>query len=163
MDENHPIENEDVYGLSKQCNELTAAMYTRRTGMATTCFRLTWVTDLEKLDRWSRRWLERAGENKSPDMWSYVDRRDVASAFRLAIEKVESGHHILLLAARDLWGMSGDSAEGWRARIEEHYPNLVSFLDNGFDYGKYGFLDTRRAGELLGWESRFHWREALGQ
>ncbi len=161
LDENHPIENEDVYGLSKQCNELTAAMYSRRTGMATTCLRLSWVVNLEQMERWATRWLERAGENKSPDLWSYVDRRDVGRAFRLAIERVESGHHVLLLAARDLWGYGGDADEGWRARIEKFYPDLVPFLDNGFDYGKYGFIDTRRAEQLLGWESQFHWRDAL--
>ena len=163
LDEDHPIENEDVYGLSKQCNELTAATYTRRTGMATTCFRLSFVTDLERMDRWARRWLERAGAQKSPDLWSYIDRRDAARAFRLAIEQVESGHHVLLLAARDLWGQGaeGETGEDWRARIERHYPDLVPFLDNGFDYGKYGFVDTRRAQELLGWESRFHWRDAM--
>ena len=162
LDENHPIENEDVYGLSKQCNELTAAMYTRRTGMATTCFRLSWVTNLEKLDRWATRWLERASENKSPDLWSYIDRRDVARAFRLAIERVDNGHHVLLLAARDLWGQGGDTPEGIRARIAQFYPDLLPFLDNGFDYARYGYIDTRRAEELLGWDSQFHWREALG-
>lgn len=162
LDENHPIENEDVYGLSKQCNELTAAMYTRRSGMATTCLRLTWVTDLENLERWTMRWLERAGENKSPDLWSYIDKRDVARAFRLAIERVESDHHVVLLAARDLWGGGGDTEAGRRARIERFYPQLLPFLGNGFDYERYGFVDTRRAEELLGWDSRFHWREAVG-
>ena len=161
FDENHPIENEDVYGASKQCNELTAAMYTRRTGMATTCLRLTWVVDLERIEPWSRRWLERASQQKSPDLWSYVDRRDVGRAFRLALERVESGHHVALLAAHDAWGDGGDTDAGRRARIEQHYPHLLPFLDNGFDYGSYGFIDTRRAQELLSWESRFHWREAL--
>ncbi len=164
LDENHPVENEDVYGLSKQCNELTAAMYTRRTGMATTCFRLSFVIDLERMDPWARRWLERAGQQKNRDLWSYIDRRDAARAFRLAIEKVESGHHVLLLAAQDLWGEgapTSETTEDWRARIEEHFPDLVPFLNNGFDYGKQGFIDTRRAQELLGWQSRFHWREAL--
>lgn len=162
IDENHPIEHEDIYGLSKLCNEMTAAMYTRRTGMATTCFRLSWVNDLSNLDRWATRWLERAGDNASPDLWSYIDRRDVARAFRLAIEKVESGHHIMLLAARDLWGQGGDTLEGMRARIERFYPELLPWMDNGFDYERYGYIDTRRAGELLGWDSQFRWREALG-
>ena len=161
LDENHPIENEDVYGLSKQCNELTAAMYSRRTGMATTCLRLSWVVDLENLNGWARRWLERAGEQKSRDLWSYIDRRDAARAFLLAIERVQSGHHVALLAARDVWGEGAATAEERRARIAQHFPDLLPFLDNDFDYGTYGFLDTRRAGELLGWESRFHWREAL--
>lgn len=163
LDEAHPIRNEDVYALSKQCNELTAATYTRRTGMATTCLRLSWVVDLERHDGWFRRGLERAGEHKSNECWSYVDRRDAARAFRLAIEKVESGHHVAVVAARDVWGLGADTLEGRRARIERHFPHLLPFLDNGFDYGRYGFWDTRRAEELLGWVSRFHWREALAQ
>ena len=161
LDENHPILNEDVYALSKQCNELTAATYTRRTGMATTCLRLSWVVNFERVDRWSRRWLERAGEHKSRDLWAYVERRDVARAFRLAIEKVESGHHVLLIAAQDLWGFGGDTPEGRHARIEQHFPDLLPFLDNGFDYANQGFWDTRRAQELLGWQSKYHWRDAL--
>ncbi len=161
MDENHPMMPEDVYALSKQCNELTAAMYTRRTGMATTCLRLCWVLSFERIERWGRRWLERAGEHPSREMWSYVERRDAARAFRLAIERVESGHHVVAITANDIWGPGAETDEGRRARIERHFPELLPFLDNGFDYARYGFWDTRRAEELLGWTSRYHWREAF--
>lgn len=156
LDVAHPIVNQDVYALSKQCNELTAAMYTRRTGMATTCLRLSKVMNFERHNRWMRRWLERAAQHKDSDLWSYIDVRDAARAFRLALENVNEGHHVLLLAARDLWG-EGDL----KTRICEHYPELAPFLENGFDYARYGFWDTRPAQELLGWDSRFHWRDAL--
>ena len=67
----------------------------------------------------------------------------------------------MLLAARDMWGFGGDEPDNRRARIEAHYPELLPFLDGDFDWDRYGFWDTRRASELLGWESKFHWREAL--
>lgn len=155
IDVAHPLPIEDVYALSKLCNELTAQMFSRRLGMATTCLRLAWVVDLQKQNRWVRRRVENAGDFKDNGFWSYVDVRDAARAFRLALEKVESGHHVLLLTARDLLGETAP-----RELIERHFPDLASSLDGDFDFARYGFWDTRPASELLGWESQFHWRDA---
>ena len=156
LDEEHPILNRDVYALSKQCNELCAAMMTRRTGMATTCLRLSWVVDFTNVHqkRWAKRGLSRASEWKNPDLWTYVERRDAARAFRLSLENVDSGHHVLLIAARDVWG-AGDRKE-W---IRKHYPQLESYLENGFPYETDGFWNTRRAEDVLGWKSEIHWRD----
>jgi nucleoside-diphosphate-sugar epimerase len=155
LTEDHPIENRDVYGLSKQCNELTAAMVSRRTGMATTCLRLMAVFSLEELNPWTRRNLERGLEWKSRDLWGYVESRDAARAFRLSLENVESGHHVLLITAQDYW-----STSPFRALIERHFPHLLPSMDEaqskGYDFKDGGF-DTRRAQELLGWKSEHHW------
>ena len=101
VDAAHPMPIEDVYALSKLCNEQTAAMYTRRFGMATTCLRLGWVVDLSRPPRWARRHIENAPTYRDNGLWSYIEVRDAARAFRLALERVESGHHTLLLTARD--------------------------------------------------------------
>lgn len=159
MDENHPLDYQDVYALSKHCNEMTAAMYTRRCDMATTCLRISMVVDLERIHHWTRRFLENNARHRNHDMWSYVDRRDVARAFRLAVERVESGHHVAILAARDLWGFPTPDETSHADRIRRHYPELVSFLDNGFDYETYGFIDTRRAEALFGWVAQHRWRD----
>ena len=157
LDENHPIENRDVYGLSKQCNELTAAMMTRRTGMVTTCLRLMMVLSTERLNPWTRRSLERGIEWKSRDLWGYVEQRDAARAFRLSLEGVESGHHVLIIAAQDYW-----SVAPFRTLIERHYPELLPSMDeaeaNGYDFA-HGGWDTRRAQKLLGWKSQHHWAD----
>ncbi|RYX83349.1 NAD(P)-dependent oxidoreductase [bacterium] len=157
INEAHPIENCDVYGLSKQCNEMTAGMYARRTGMAATCFRLGWVNSVEKLNNWTRRALERGMEWKSRDLWGYVDRRDVARAFRMALENVESGHHILNILAQDYW-----SVTPYRTLLELYYPTLLPSFDEAVTIGydpMHGGWDTRRAQELLGWKSIHHWSD----
>jgi nucleoside-diphosphate-sugar epimerase len=157
MDIDHPIVSQDIYALSKECNERTAAMYTRRTGMATTCLRLSMVVNFNKFHIRLSRMLEHSLNWGSRDLWGYVECRDVARAFRLSIEKVESGHHKLIICAQDVMVDTDDV----RGLIERHYPKLTPFLDNGFDYDKYGFWDTRPAKELLGWESQYHWRDHL--
>jgi len=155
LDEDHPIENRDVYGLSKQCNELTAAMVSRRTGMATVCLRLSAVFSLEDIHPWTRRSLERSFEWKGRDLWAYIERRDAARAFRLSLERVESGHHVLQIVAGDYWATAP-----YRALIERHYPALLLSMDEarerGYDFSQGGW-DTRRAQELLGWKSEHHW------
>lgn len=155
INEDHPVENCDVYGLSKQCNEATAAMYTRRNGMATSCMRLQSVNSVEKTNHWLRRSLENGGEWKSRDLWGYVEPRDAARAFRFALEQLESGHHVLTIVAQDYW-----SAWPFRALLEKHYPDLLSSFDAAVESGynpSHGAWDSRRAQELLGWKSQFHW------
>jgi nucleoside-diphosphate-sugar epimerase len=159
LDENHPLLYQDVYALSKHCNEMTAAMYTRRCDMATTCMRITMAVDLERIAPWNRRFLEHSSRHRNQDLWSYVDRRDVARAFRMAIERVESGHHVALIAARDAWGFDAPGDTSVTDRIRRNYPELVSFLDNGFDYERFGFVDTRRAEETFGWVAQYLWRD----
>ncbi len=157
--EDHPIENRDLYGLSKGCNEATAAMYNRRCGIASVCLRLCAVHSLEEIHPWLRRSLER-GEWKSRDLWGYVERRDAARAFRLALERVESGAHVVTLAAQDYW-----SAWPYRALLERHYPAMLPSFDaavaDGYDPA-HGGWDSRRAGELLGWKSKHHWSDLEG-
>ncbi len=153
--EGHPIENCDVYGLSKQCNEATAGMYARRTGMATTCLRLQAVHSTEHLNPWMRRSLERGNEWKSRDLWGYVERRDAARAFRLSLEQLETGHHVLNIVAQDYW-----AAPPYRALLERHYPSLLRSFDKAVEAGynpAHGGWDSRRAQEVLGWKSQFHW------
>ena len=154
--EAHPVENRDVYGLSKQCNEATAATYSRRLGMATVSLRLSAVHSLEDTHPWLRRSLER-GEWKNRDLWGYVERRDAARAFRLALERVESGHHVVAIVAQDYW-----SAWPYRALLERHYPTLVPSFDAAVEAGynpAHGGWDTRAAQELLGWKSKYHWED----
>jgi len=155
LDEDHPVLNCDVYGLSKQCNELTAAMYWRRSEIASVCLRLLGVFSLEKVHPWTRRNIEHGGQWKNRDLWGYVERRDAARAFRLALERIETGHHVLNIGAQDYL-----SSWPYRALLERHYPALLPSFEEAVAAGynpAHGGWDTRRAEQLLGWKSQHHW------
>lgn len=101
MDEAHPTLPQDLYGLSKVLNEETAATYTRRYGMTTVALRLTTVMKLDgERAHWQLRHLQHSANRRAGDLWTYIDLRDAARAFRLAVEAPVEGSHALIIAAR---------------------------------------------------------------
>lgn len=153
MDEAHPNLPQDLYGLSKVMNEETAATYTRRTGMITVCLRLTTVMSFEgQRAEWQRRWLENSHKRRGGDLWSYIEVRDCARAFRLAVEKPESGSHVLIINARDSF-----TTHDIREVVREHFPALA---DQVADLDPHASLyDTRRAEAVLGFVAEHSWRD----
>jgi len=156
VSEDTPLLPEDLYGLSKQLSELTAAAYTRKTGMATTCLRPSFVVDFQTPGPWMRRFLDGSRAATARDLWGYIEVRDVARAFRLALEKVETGHHVLNIVARDLF-----SAESPRSLVERHHPRLLPCLGE-FDFERLGFWSTERAEQVLGFVAEYRWRDVSG-
>ncbi len=155
VDVAHPQRPEDLYAVSKAANELTAAAITRRSGMATTCLRINNVMSLHGRRRgWMKRNLSGAHEHRSPDLWHYIDIRDVGRAFRLALERVETGHHTPIIVSRDLW-----ATRGKRELIEKHHPELSRWLDGDWDFETYGFYDSKNAEALFGFVAEHNWRD----
>ena len=151
MDEDHPALPQDLYGLSKVLNEQTAATYTRRTGMTTVCLRLTTVMHLggDRIER-QRRHLANTDQWRAGDMWSYIDDRDAARAFRLSIETKNTGHHVLIVAARDSF-----SAVDVRELVRSHYPNQA---DQVAHMGPHDSLyRTDRAEQAIGFVAEWSW------
>ncbi|HEX8465248.1 MAG TPA: NAD(P)-dependent oxidoreductase, partial [Abditibacterium sp.] len=141
ISEDHPITEQDLYALSKHFNELTAATYTRRTGMATTCLRLGMVVDFAGDHKhWYKRSINNLSDWPSRDFWHFIEVRDAARAFRLALENVREGHHAAHVVAREPF-----SKHPPRELIRIHYPHLERFLDSDWDFARMGFWDTRRA------------------
>jgi nucleoside-diphosphate-sugar epimerase len=153
MDEDHPCLPQDLYGLSKIANEDYAAAYTRRTGMTTIALRLTGVMRMTgERHPWYRRQFEHSNRWRSNDLWTYVEERDMARAFRLSIEAPVEGHHRLIIAARDSY-----TPYDVRDAVREHFPTLTEYCDR---VGPHDALyNTSRAEEVLGWVPEHSWRE----
>lgn len=134
IDEEHPCEPQDEYGLSKLLGELTCKRYTDAFGIRTVCLRINnnwylerataevavrsgWAKQFTVEELWNRRYrktIEDAdGDWPSPGppaprriLWAFTDARDAAQAFRLALENDKLTHEVFLINGADT--CSGD-------------------------------------------------------
>ncbi|AZN40292.1 NAD-dependent epimerase/dehydratase family protein [Paenibacillus albus] len=150
VDEEHPQLPQDSYGLSKVVNEQTADMFHRRTGMQIVSFRLGNVIAPEAYKRFPQ-FIHNAAE-RDRILWSYIDTRDAAAAFQLAIEADGLGSVALNLAADDS-SMDIASLDLMAAR----YPDVTDFR-RAFE-GYETLLCNEKAKRLLNWQPKHAWRD----
>ena len=114
LDEEHPCEPQDEYGLSKLLAELTCKRYSAAYGIQTICLRINnnwyleragaevavrsgWAQQFTVEELWSKRYRktikDAEGDWPTPGppaprkiLWAFTDARDAAQAFRLAVE-----------------------------------------------------------------------------
>ncbi len=129
LDEEHPSEPQDEYGLSKLLGELTCKRYTDAFGIRTICLRINnnwyleragaevavrsgWAQRFTVEELWRQRYrktIEDAeGDWPSPGppaprkiLWAFTDARDAARAFRLAVENDSISHEVFLINGAD--------------------------------------------------------------
>lgn len=150
VDEAHPFENADSYGLSKEVNEKTAEVFHRRSGMQIVSLRYSYVgTPAEIRARRETYDLDHADNAKT--LWSYADVRDVARATRMAIEADGVGCVPLIITAADTL-----ADEPIEALLRTHIPALeIRRPLPGFT----GAFDISAAKRAIGWEPIQSWRD----
>ena len=100
VDEDHPYVGSDPYALSKQVDEVTAAMMHRRHGYQIVALR---ISNTGPMEAQSARAAEVARDpsDLARELWAYLDVRDGARAFALAIERDIPGCHVINVMAPD--------------------------------------------------------------
>lgn len=154
VDEDAPLRNYDAYGLSKEVDERTAEMFSRRDGMTIACLRFHWVAYPHELP-------ERSGGYHDDEVfleggrgfWGYVDIRDAARAVRLAIE----------VAVERPFGFEPFNIMGKDTLIDLPTEEAIRRLDPTIEIrsGLPGFssaFDISKAHRILGWEPQHSWR-----
>lgn len=149
LDEEHPQLPEDSYGLSKIVNEQTADTINRRTGMQIVSMRLGNVITQEMYHNFTR--FIHDPEQRKTILWSYIDARDAATAYRLAIETDGLGSVALNIAADD--SSMNITSEKLMATVYPDVQDLRTEL-NGYET----LLSNKKAKNLLNWEPVHHWR-----
>lgn len=148
LDENHPVRPQDSYGLSKEVGEAIARSYTARCDLETVVLRPPWIVSPEQLDELRR------GGGRRPDrftLYNYIDVRDLAAAFRLALERPLPGHTVLYACADD-----SSVAEP----LCDLFPRLLPEIGEMARHltGSRPSVSNARAKELLGWRPQHSWR-----
>jgi nucleoside-diphosphate-sugar epimerase len=150
VDEDHPQRPQDAYGLSKVTNELTAEAFNRRCGMQVVSFRMGNVITPELYQSFPG--FIHDPEQRKHIMWSYIDARDAATAYRLALEADGLGS-VPMNIANDETSMDMTDGELMRTC----YPNVA---DIRVPLDSYETLfSNKRAKRLLGWQPRHRWRD----
>lgn len=150
VDEEHPMENHDVYGLSKEIDERTAAMFCRLTGMQIAALRFHWVglpEELQALQPDGRTATAEGGKN----LWGYVDGRDAASACRRSIEADFGGFEAFNITAADTTSTVPTETLIWRLLPETELRSPIAGTGSGFTLSK--------AAEMLDWKPQYRWSE----
>ncbi|HEX7064974.1 MAG TPA: NAD(P)-dependent oxidoreductase [Bacillales bacterium] len=150
VDEEHPQLPQDSYGLSKIVNESTADTFNRKTGMQIVSFRLGNVISPMMYKNFPG--FIHNPKERERILWSYIDTRDAASAYRLAIEKENLGTVRLNIAA-------DDSSMDIKSRdlMAECFPEVTDFRAPLQGYET--LLSNEKAKKLLGWQPVHRWRD----
>jgi nucleoside-diphosphate-sugar epimerase len=151
IDEAHPVSPQDAYGLSKQAGEAIARSYTNKSGMETVVLRPPGVVSPEQLDEMR----EKGGRPVSNLFFlsAYVDVRDLARAYRLAVETPLEGHNVFFIAADD-----SSSSEPLCDVLPRVAPSLGD-LAKGLT-GTTPGVSNARAKQLLQWKPEYSWRRS---
>jgi nucleoside-diphosphate-sugar epimerase len=144
------VASPNAYALSKYLGEVIAdSMVVRYPEMAICSLRINNVILPERYDtlQYRRDNFPAGGGN----FWSYIDVRDVASAFRAALEGESKGHEVFLIAAADTC-----LDTPLRQAIERHYGPGAQY-EPGFGDHQSAF-DCRKIERSFGWRPQYSWR-----
>jgi nucleoside-diphosphate-sugar epimerase len=149
MDEDHPLRPCDAYALSKVLGEELCRSYANRGALSTICLRTAFVYSLEwREDALGSLAFEDRGRS---GVWSYVDARDAARAYRLACEVCDVRYEALFVVAADIRSPA-PTAEV----LGRHFPNVPrrAAID---EFGPV--ISGARAKAVLGFEPHHSWRD----
>jgi nucleoside-diphosphate-sugar epimerase len=98
LDSEMPVDHDDAYSLAKYCDEASLRMACRHWGMTGFALRLPLMTTDETIGETMASAARDPGAGVR-EGWSYLDVRDGARAFRLAVEARVEGAHVVMVAS----------------------------------------------------------------
>ncbi len=153
IDELHPTAPDNSYGLSKIVGEQVSEGMAKRFNMSIISLRISAVFNTEVYkSEWFIHDLSNPERGVTDNLWSYVDVRDCARAFRLAIEADITGHEIIHITALDTRA-TVPSME----LISRFFPDIKP---RTLIAGNDTLHDCSKAVRLLGFIPQYSWRDS---
>lgn len=178
VDEDHPCEPHDPYGLSKLLGELACKSYSDAYGLSTSCLRvnnawyldragaefavrLGWARGLTVEQLWESRyarivndasedWPSPGPASPRKNLWAVIDARDVALAFRLAVENPVATHEAFNLNGSDTCSLIPTSE-----LLDRYFPGVP--VRGTLDHFE-SLISHGKATRLLGFRPQHSWR-----
>jgi nucleoside-diphosphate-sugar epimerase len=150
FNEEDRVASPNAYALSKYLGEVIADSMVLRYPRMTICsLRINNVILPERYE--TLRYRRENFPAGSGNFWSYIDVRDVASAFCAALEGESEGHEVFLIAAADTC-LDTPLSDA----VERHYGPGARY-EPGFGAFQSAF-DCRKIERFFGWKPRHSWR-----
>ena len=154
FDETDRVDTPNAYALSKYLGEVIAdAMTVRYGNMPLVSLRINNVI-MPDTYHWLRDRRDHYPQGGSGNFWSYVDARDVATAFRAAFEGDTVGHEVCLVAAADTC-----ITQPFREAITARYGDAVAGRVAAGHGDFASAFDCGKMERLFGWKAAHSWRD----
>ena len=151
FDESERRPSPNAYALSKYLSEVIAdSLAVRYPQTAWVGLRINNVIPPDSYDRFTAEWDDPS--LSMGNFWSYIDARDVGTAYCAALEGTSSGHEVCLIAAADT-----RAKRGLRDLMAEHYDGYDRFTGDYQDPASA--FDCSKMQALFGWTPSFSWRD----
>ena len=153
FDESERRPSPNAYALSKYISEVVAdSAVLASPATAFVGLRINNVIDPDGYDRFRAEWDDPS--LSKVNFWSYIDARDVGTAYRAALEGSSTGHEVCLIAAADT-----RARRGLRELMAAHYDGYDRVAPGHDDHASA--FDCTRMRELFGWTPSHSWRDVL--
>ncbi|GAA3719113.1 NAD(P)-dependent oxidoreductase [Microlunatus aurantiacus] len=151
FDESERRPSPNAYALSKYLSEVIAdSLAVRYPDTAWVGLRINNVIPPDTYGRFEAEWDDPS--LSKGNFWSYIDARDVGTAYRAALEGTSTGHEVCLIAAADT-----RAKRGLRELMAEHYDGYDRFADDYTD--PRSAFDCTKMSTLFGWTPSHSWRD----
>lgn len=152
ISEQHPTLPLDPYGISKVIAEHTLERCAERFGLESASLRMPWIwgTDIPE-GRALYHQLITNYKNWKKNLWAFVDARDAARAFRLALSAPLKAGRLerYYIVANQTWVASEQTT---RSLIEEFFPDVPLGVEND---PYCALISNAKAKVELGWEPQY--------
>ena len=150
FDESERYPSPNAYALSKYLSEVIAdSLAVRYPQTAWVGLRINNVIPPDEYGGFEDEWADPS--RSQANFWSYIDARDVGTAYRAALEGSSTGHEVCLVAAADT-----RAKRGLRDLMAEYYGGYDRFASE-YEDPKSAF-DCAKMKALFGWTPSYSWR-----